>query len=63
MRWVWNVIAVLLILAGGTFTLQGLNVLLGSFMSGSPQWLVIGVVMVLVGVAVLIVANRRPRPT
>jgi len=63
MRWIWNIIAVLLILAGGTFTLQGLNVLLGSFMSGSPQWLVIGVVMVLVGVAVLVLANRRPRPT
>ena len=63
MRWVLNIIAVLLILAGGTFTLQGLNVLLGSFMSGSPQWLVIGVIMVLVGVAVLVVANRRPPPT
>jgi hypothetical protein len=59
MRWAWNVMAVVLILAGSVFALQGLNILLGSFMSGSSQWLVIGVVMVVVGVGVLVAANRR----
>ena len=61
MRWGLNVIAVLLILAGGIFTLQGLNILLGSFMSGSRQWLAIGVVMVIVGVGVLIGANWKKK--
>ena len=59
MRWALNILAVLLILAGGTFALQGLNILLGSFMSGSRQWLVIGVVMVIAGAGMLVVANRR----
>lgn len=61
MRWVWNVLGVLLILAGGTFALQGLNVLLGSFMSGRPEWLVNGVVLVVLGAGVLFMANRPPR--
>ncbi len=59
MKWVWNVIGVMLILAGGTFALQGLNILLGSFMSGQPEWLIIGTAMVVVGAVVLILANRR----
>ena len=60
MKWAWNLIGVVLILAGGTFTLQGLNVLLGSFMSGSTQWLIIGLVMVVVGAGVLFLNNWRP---
>ena len=52
---------VLLILAGSVFALQGLNVLLGSYMSGRTEWLYIGAAMVVVGVAVLVVGNRRPR--
>ena len=59
MRLAWYVVAVLLILAGGTFTLQGMNILLGSFMSGSSLWLVIGVVMVIAGAGVLVGANRK----
>jgi len=58
-RLAWYVVAVLLILAGGTFTLQGMNILLGSFMSGSSLWLVIGVVMVIAGAGVLVGANRK----
>ncbi len=57
-KWIGNIIAVLLILAGGVFALQGLNVLLGSFMSGRPEWLVIGATMVVVGVALLWLINR-----
>lgn len=59
MKWLSNVIGVMLILAGGTFALQGLNILLGSFMSGRPEWLIIGAAMVVVGAGVLILANRR----
>jgi hypothetical protein len=62
MRVAWSVLAVLLILAGGTFALQGLNILLGSFMSGSPTWLDIGIVMLMAGLLLLIAANW-PRKT
>jgi hypothetical protein len=58
-RLAWNVIAVLLILAGGVFTLQGMNILLGSFMSGSTEWLYIGVALVIAGAVLLVVVNRR----
>jgi len=63
MKWVWNVIGAVLILAGSTFALQGLNVLLGSFMSGRTEWLIIGAVMAIVGVGVLFLGNRRPTRT
>jgi hypothetical protein len=56
-----NILAVLLILAGGTFALQGLNVLLGSYMSGRSEWLVIGLIMVVIGLGLLLVTNR-PSP-
>jgi len=59
MRLALNILAVLLILPGSIFALQGLNILLGSFMSGSSQWFYIGVVMVIVGVAVLVGANWK----
>lgn len=36
---------------GAVFTLQGVGVLGGSFMSGSATWAVIGIALVAVGVA------------
>jgi hypothetical protein len=56
-----TIAGILLILAGGTFALQGLNLLPGSSaMNGRPEWVVIGAVMVVAGVAVLVAANRPP---
>lgn len=52
----------LLALVGAVWTLQGANVLGGSFMSGSSMWLVIGLVCLVVGAALAVVAlRRRPR--
>ena len=52
---------------GLVWMLQGLNVLGGSVMSGSPVWAIIGPVVLLIGLAVLIVgilnARRRRRET
>jgi hypothetical protein len=56
-----NVIAVLVILAGGVFFLQGINVLPGSSMTGQIQWAIIGGVMVIAGAGALWYANRRGR--
>lgn len=43
------VIGVVIAIVGGVFTLQGIGVLGGSFMSGSGTWAVIGIVMVIAG--------------
>lgn len=59
MKVVEGVIGVLLVLTGGVWTLQGANVLPGSFMTGSTLWLIIGVVFVVGGIALLFVTFRR----
>lgn len=61
MRILLNVVAVLVLLTGCVWVLQGINVLLGSFMSGQPKWAVIGGVLLAIGIALLFVANRRVR--
>ncbi len=54
-----NVLAVLVILAGGVWFLQGVDVLPGSFMTGNPQWAIYGSIAVLIGIVILVFANRR----
>jgi hypothetical protein len=54
-----SVIGILLILAGGTFFLQGINVLPGSYMTGNPQWAINGGVMIILGIGLVIWAIRR----
>jgi hypothetical protein len=61
MRIALNVIAVLLLVMGTTWFLQGINVLPGSFMTGQIQWAVYGGMAAALGVILLIVANRRRR--
>jgi len=53
-----NVFGVILILAGGVFLLQGINILPGSFMTGDPQWAVIGGVMIVAGTGLILWSNR-----
>lgn len=52
-----NVIALLLILAGGVWFLQGINVLPGSFMTGQIRWAIYGGIAVIAGIG-LIAWNR-----
>ena len=62
LKTVSNVLAVLLVLAGGVFALQGLSLLPGTYMRGSSQWVVIGALMVLAGAGLLAAANWPRRP-
>jgi hypothetical protein len=55
----WNIVAVLLILGGGVWFLQGIGVLQGSAMSNTVQWTLIGGLCVLIGAGLLVVNNRR----
>ena len=60
-RYVVPVLGVLLLAIGALWTLQGANVVGGSFMSGSRLWLVIGMVALAAGVALLVRAVRARR--
>jgi hypothetical protein len=59
MRIVLNIIAAILILVGGVWILQGVNVLGGSIMTGQTQWAVYGVIAGLAGLLLLVLANRK----
>lgn len=58
MRAIVVVGGVVLFLIGLVWALQGANVIMGSVMSGSPLWLGIGTVLVIVG-AVVVAAGVR----
>jgi hypothetical protein len=57
-----NFFAVLLMLAGGVWTLQGLNLLPGTFMRGNPQWVINGTITVMIGVGLFWFVNRKNNP-
>jgi hypothetical protein len=48
MMWIKVIVGVLVGLLGLVWLGQGLNLIKGSFMTGQPQWAVIGVVLILV---------------
>ena len=59
--WLFLVIGIVLVLIGLLWTLQGLNVLGGSVMSGSALWGTIGPIVLIVGVILIVVALVRRR--
>ena len=58
MKTLLNIIGIILILSGGTFFLQGINILPGSYMTGDPQWAINGGVMIVVAIGLMLWANR-----
>ncbi|MGZ5498307.1 MAG: hypothetical protein ACXWHI_06275 [Candidatus Aminicenantales bacterium] len=59
MKVILTIIGVLLILFGGIWILQGINVLPGSFMTGQIRWAIYGGIAVLVGIILIVMVNRR----
>jgi hypothetical protein len=59
MRKFVNVLAILSILMGAIWILQGVNILPGSFMTGDIRWAWNGAVAVAVGILLLVLVNRR----
>lgn len=57
MKWIVDVIAVILTLIGIVWTLQGANIVSVGAMAGRNRWTVIGLVMGVVGIGVLIIVN------
>ena len=50
---------VVMVLGGAVWTLQGLDILGGSAMSGVEIWAIIGPIVAGLGVALIVVAARR----
>jgi uncharacterized membrane protein len=59
MKWLFNIIGVILILVGFVWFLQGINILLGSFMSGDSLYSLMGILLVVVGMIILAFTNRQ----
>jgi uncharacterized membrane protein HdeD (DUF308 family) len=53
-----RILAVLLILVGVVWILQGINVPPGSFMTGQMQWAVYGAIAVVIGIALFVASGR-----
>jgi hypothetical protein len=59
MRIALSIVGLLLVLFGGIWVLQGINVLPGSFMTGQIRWAVYGGIAMAAGIVLLLRANRR----
>jgi len=59
MRWVWIIVGALALGTGVLWTLQGLNIIKGSVMTGQTIYVIIGPIVALVGLALLFVGLRQ----
>ncbi|HEY7848120.1 MAG TPA: hypothetical protein VIC83_08010 [Candidatus Limnocylindria bacterium] len=59
MRSLGLIVGLLAVLAGGVWTLQGVGILPGSFMSSNQTWVVIGLVTVAIGIGLVAWSRRR----
>jgi hypothetical protein len=61
MKWLLSIVGVVLVLLGGLWFLQGTNVVPVGFMAGHVQYALLGIAAVVVGLGLVLFANRRPR--
>ncbi len=59
MKWLLDIVGVVLALFGIVWILQGTDVLTTGFMAGHIQYAILGVVVAIVGVGLVVLANRR----
>jgi hypothetical protein len=59
MRVLWIVLGIIAVLLGAVWTLQGLDILGGSAMSGDSTWAIVGPVVVALGLLSLLFGMRR----
>ena len=53
-------VGVIALILGGIWTGQGMNLIPGSFMTGSRMWLSIGLILAVVGIILIVLGLRRP---
>ena len=63
MKWLLMIVGVVLILLGGLWILQGVNVIPVGFMAGHMEYAVLGLVVILIGIGVLVLRYRRQKDT
>jgi hypothetical protein len=56
--WLWMVVGLLAVVLGAVFTLQGMDVLGGSVMSGVTVWAIVGPIVAVVGLILIIIGLR-----
>lgn len=49
----------LLVIAGGVWFLQGINIIPGSFMTGETRWAIYGALTILAGLFLIFGLNKR----
>jgi hypothetical protein len=62
MKIVLRIIGTLLVIFGGIWVLQGINILPGSFMTGQLQWAIYGGIAIAAGLVLAIAAGRLDKP-
>ncbi|MBC7761918.1 MAG: hypothetical protein H7201_09020 [Candidatus Saccharibacteria bacterium] len=55
-------VGVIALILGGVWAGQGMNLIPGSFMTGSRTWLSIGLVIAIAGIVLIVLGLRRPGP-
>ncbi|MDP9456030.1 MAG: hypothetical protein CYG60_24510 [Actinobacteria bacterium] len=58
MRWGLMVLGGLMVVVGGTWLLQGVGILPGSFMTGQAFWAVVGTLVLFAGAVLCYLATR-----
>ena len=62
MRWALMIVGALMVVVGGTWLLQGIGILPGSFMTGQAFWAVVGALVLVVGAVLCYSATRVGPP-
>ena len=58
MKLIRYILGALLVLTGGVWFLQGVDILPGSFMTGQAEWAVYGIITLAIGIVLLVLTNR-----
>jgi uncharacterized integral membrane protein len=60
MKWILDIVGILVALMGALWILQGTNIVRTGFMAGHIQYALFGLIAVIAGIVVLFFANRGP---
>jgi lysozyme family protein len=63
MKWLLNIVAIVLVLIGGLWILQGTNIIASGFMAGRLEYALLGIVVAVVGIGLLWFINLRQKKT
>lgn len=62
LRTILIVLGSIALVAGAIFAGQGMGAIPGSFMTGDRTWLIVGLIMAFLGVALILFGTNRSKP-